>query len=122
MPPQNLEGKDTPEGGRLLWYYADATNLRGFYVYRTLSTTSPLEQVSGLLPPAAGLHTYVDSAQLAAGSHAYYMVAVVSTTQSLSPPSAVIEVLRTGTGETVRLTAPSQLRPLWLTDTTVSLT
>lgn len=49
MPPQNLEGKDTPEGGRLSWYYADATNLRGFYVYRTLSTTSPLEQVSGLM-------------------------------------------------------------------------
>lgn len=33
-----------------------------------------------------------------------------------------IEVLRSGTNETVRLTAPSQLRPLWLTDTTVSLT
>ncbi|GGH11106.1 hypothetical protein GCM10011418_09760 [Sphingobacterium alkalisoli] len=122
LPPQNLEGKDTPEGCRLSWYYADTVNLRGFYVYRTTSPTSPLEQVSGLLPPTAGLNTYVDTAQRAAGGHAYYMVAAVSTTQSLSPPSAVIEVLRSGTNETVRLTAPSQLRPLWLTDTTVSLT
>lgn len=122
LPPQNLEGKDTHEGGRLSWYYADTTNLRGFYVYRTLSTTLPLEQVSGLLPPTAGLNTYVDSTQLAAGGHAYYTVAAVSTTQSLSSPADVIEVLRAGKSEAVRLTAPSQLRPLWLTDTTVSIT
>ncbi len=122
LPPQNLEGKDTPEGGRLSWYYPDTTNLRGFYVYRTWSTTSPLEQVSGLLPPEAGLNSYVDSTQQGSGGHAYYMVAAVSTTQSLSPPSGIIEVLRAGSSESVPVEAPRELRPLWLTDTTVSLT
>ena len=123
LPPQHLEGEDTPDGGRLSWYYADTTNLRGFYVYRTWSTTAPLEQVGGLLPPGdGGLNTFIDTARLAGATHAYYTVAAVSTTQSLSPPAEVVEVQRAGNPESVRLAAPSRLRPLWLSDTTVSLT
>jgi len=115
LPPQNFEIRLEENNPKLTWTYADTTDVRGFYVYRTLSTAQPLEQISNLLPVTD--LTYVDTA--AAGTTAHYVVAAVSRTQSLSPPSEVMSIsipLKT------KIPAVTQLRAIWLDRDRVSIT
>lgn len=122
LPPQQVEGARLDKGAALNWIYPDTSKVRGFYVYRTFSTTTPLQQVSELIPVNNGIYQYVDTNSTTSSTNAYYAVAAVSRTQSLSPLSEIVNIHLETADEAFRVPAPSQVRPLWLSDTVVSIT
>jgi fibronectin type 3 domain-containing protein len=117
LPPQNVEVYLENGKPKISWVYTDTTDIRGFYVYRTLSTANPLEQISSLLPVNDVYNTFSDTT--AKATTAYYVVAAVSNTQSLSPASKVVSV---SVPSDAKVPATGQLRSLWLDKQIVSIT
>ncbi len=117
LPPQNVEIHLDNAQPKITWMYADTTNIRGFYIYRTLSTAQPMEQISSLLPVNDLYNSFTDTT--AKASTAYYIVAAISNTQSLSPASSVVSI---SIPSQTRIPATAQLRSIWLDREIVSIT
>lgn len=122
LPPQNLSASSKGNLVRLEWSYTDSLNVSGFYLYRSFTSYDKPQLVSGLIPLKPGIQMYTDTNRVAELTHAHYMVAAVSTTQSLGPPSDEVSVLVGLADSSSRVATPSGMRFLWLSDTVVSIT
>lgn len=120
VSPENIEAQATEEGIQLSWDYRNRGKVRGFNIYRATSQHKRSELVGTVISiKDSGRLQYIDTTILSGKRTYYYALSALSKTSSSGPLSDWVAVRPTVENE---IPAPTQVRPLWLNDSVVSVT